>query len=207
MHDDRRRDSALRCVECGSAPFVFDANESPARRRTRWRAVNGIYDSGRRRPSDATHLRGSVITRMEHGTWRGTITCIAPIPFWPGSRTPVSLRRRYRAPLRCAHARHGVRRWSTRPSCRVPIGVGVDVDQAALEKYHAREPTPATPRGLLSASVRSGVFESCINVYNLEHLIHLDFALEEAMARPEDEGECSCQCRRKGDWRGRAGAG
>jgi SAM-dependent methyltransferase len=68
--------------------------------------------------------------------------------------------------------------------------IGVDVDQAALEKLHARYPDTAILRGdCYRLPFGSGVFDRVINVYNLEHLIHLDFALEEAWRVLKDEGE------------------
>jgi len=59
--------------------------------------------------------------------------------------------------------------------------VGIDIHQASLEKYLSRYPDALVLRGdCYRLPFRDAVFDRVLNIYNFEHLIHLDFALEEA---------------------------
>jgi SAM-dependent methyltransferase len=68
--------------------------------------------------------------------------------------------------------------------------VGVDLDQASLKTHRERYPDALAVRGdCYRMPFRDGVFERVINLYNLEHLVHLDFALEEASRVLKNDGE------------------
>jgi SAM-dependent methyltransferase len=67
--------------------------------------------------------------------------------------------------------------------------IGVDIDQPSLERHRRRYPDAMALRGdCYRLPFRDGVFDRVLNIYNLEHLVHLDFALEEARRVLKDDG-------------------
>ncbi|MEM7165942.1 MAG: class I SAM-dependent methyltransferase [Planctomycetota bacterium] len=86
--------------------------------------------------------------------------------------------------LGCGHGAH-------RPYLDDATGViGLDIDQASLRRLREHYPDFFAIRGdAYRLPFADAVFDRIINIYNLEHLVHLDFALEEASRVLKPGGE------------------
>jgi SAM-dependent methyltransferase len=184
----------LRCVEC-DAPVASDANELACTKcQARWRSVNGIFDL---RPSTSLPMPAMYEDRHyrqwndRHMEGHDYLYRSNPLLAWVQNAGHRHIRAVSKSSpealtldMGCGDGAHRPFMW------RPDRAVGVDVDQRALEEYRARCPEAAIVRGdCYRLPFGNGVFDRVVNIYNLEHLIHLDFALEEARRVLKDEGE------------------
>jgi phosphatidylethanolamine/phosphatidyl-N-methylethanolamine N-methyltransferase len=184
----------LRCVEC-TAPIVSDGDAiACAQCGTRWLAINGILDL---RPRASLPLP-AMYEDAHYREWNRRLAKAQdyfynanPLVSWvqnAGHREIRSLTAGTPAALTldmaCGDGAHRPYMW------RSECVVGVDIDQPSLESHRRRYPDAVVVRGdCYRLPFRDHVFERVINVYNLEHLVHLDFALEEARRVMRNEGE------------------
>jgi SAM-dependent methyltransferase len=184
----------LRCVEC-TAPVTTDGDAIACPHcATSWVAVNGIYDL---RPRSSLPLP-AMYGDAHYLEWNRRLAKAqdyfyhaSPVVSWvqnAGHRAIRSMTARAPAALTldmaCGDGAHRPYMW------RGDRVVGVDIDQPSLETHRKRYPDAIAVRGdCYRLPFRDGVFERVINVYNLEHLVHLDFALEEARRVMRDDGE------------------
>jgi SAM-dependent methyltransferase len=184
----------LQCVECGAPVHMRGANVACASCGATWNQVNGIQDL---RPRVGLALP-RIYDDPDYREWNRRLASVQdyfynsnPIVSWvqnAGHRAvrAFAARRPDALTLDMACGEGGHRPYMWRPD-RV---VGIDIDQASLEKYRSRFPDALAIRGdCYRLPFRAAVFDRVINVYNLEHLIHVDFALEEAHRVLKDRGE------------------
>ena len=184
----------LRCVQC-FASVALDAGSIVCPQcGTKWRTINGIFDL---RPTtsipvprmydDPHYQRWNEQKAQSHEyLYRAN-----PIVAWvqnAGHRAvralAASAPEALTLDMACGDGGHRPYMW--RPD-RV---VGIDIDQPSLEQYRTRHPDASIVRGdCYRMPFGDGVFDRVINVYNLEHLVHVDFALEEARRVLKDDGE------------------
>lgn len=184
----------LRCVEC-AASVAFEADQIVCTKcAARFGVVNGIYDLRPRtslplpRMYDDPNYRewNRQLVESQDYLYRAN-----PLISWvqnAGHRAIRSMTaaRPDRLTLDMACGDGGHRPYMRRGD-RV---VGVDLDQASLERHRKQYPEALAVRGdCYRMPFRDGVFERVLNIYNLEHLVHLDFALEEAWRVLTDGGE------------------
>jgi SAM-dependent methyltransferase len=184
----------LQCVECGSEVVVAEEELACHHCRARWHAVNGIYDLRPQRSlplprmyEDPNYLKWNRgLAESQDYLYRSN-----PLVAWvqnAGHRAIRALTAGTRDALTldmaCGDGAH--RQYMWRPD-RV---VGIDIHQASLDKYRSRYPDALVLRGdCYRLPFRDAVFDRVLNIYNLEHLIHLDFALEEAHRVLKSGGE------------------
>jgi SAM-dependent methyltransferase len=184
----------LRCVEC-AAEVTSDGDAIACRQcTTRWVSVDGIYDLRPRATLPLPAMYGDANYRE----WNRRLTTSqdylyrsSPLLSWvqnaghrairamtAGAPTALTL------DMACGDGAH---RPYLASGARV---VGVDMDQPSLVSHRRRYPDAVAVRGdCYRLPFRDHVFERVINVYNLEHLVHLDFALEEARRVMRSDGE------------------
>lgn len=184
----------LRCVEC-AAPVVSESDQIVCTKcATRWGLVKGVYDLRPRtglplpRMYDDPNYRewGRRFTQSLDYLYRSN-----PAISWvqnAGHRAIRSMSAKSPDALTLDMAcGDGAHRPYMSNGDRV---VGVDLDQASLERHRQQHPEALAVRGdCYRMPFRDGVFDRVINIYNFEHLVHLDFALEEANRVLRDGGE------------------
>lgn len=184
----------LRCVEC-SAAVAAEADQIVCTEcGARWAAVNGVYDL---RPRVSLPLP-RMYDDSNYQEWNRRLAKAQdyfyqsnPLISWVQNAGHRAIRSMAAASpdaltldMACGDGGH---RPYMRRGDRV---VGVDIDQASLETHRKRYPNAVAVRGdCYRLPFRDAAFARVINVYNLEHLIHLDFALEEAKRVLKDKGE------------------
>ena len=184
----------LRCVECEAA-VASDRDEIVCTTcATRWGTVDGVYDL---RPKASLPLP-RMYDDPNYQEWNRRLNQSLdylyrsnPLISWVQNAGHRAIRSMCAASpdkltldMACGDGGHRPYMW--RPD-RV---VGVDLDQASLKTHHERYPNAFAVRGdCYRLPFRDGVFERVINLYNLEHLVHLDFALEEANRVLRADGE------------------
>jgi SAM-dependent methyltransferase len=185
----------LRCVECGAAAVhAHGPDLACGDCGAVWTAVNGVYDL---RPRTGLALP-AMYDDPDYREWNRQLASVQdyfynsnPIVSWVQNAGHRAVRtfaenRPDALTLDMACGEGGHRPYMRRPD-RV---VGVDIDQGSLEKYRSRFADALVIRGdCYRLPFASSVFDRVINVYNLEHLLHLDFALEEAHRVLKDDGE------------------
>jgi SAM-dependent methyltransferase len=184
----------LRCVEC-AAPLTASSDQFACQScGAKWTTVNGVYDFRPRtslplpRMYDDPHYQewNRRLAKAQDYFYRAN-----PVISWvqnAGHRVIRSMAAAAPAALTldmaCGDGGHRPYMW------RGDRVVGIDIDQASLETHRQRYPDAVAVRGdCYHMPFRDGVFDRVINIYNLEHLVHLDFALEEASRVLKDNGE------------------
>jgi SAM-dependent methyltransferase len=183
----------LRCVECGAAVAAAADRIVCTACGADWPQVNGVYDL---RPRNSVPLP-RMYDDPDYREWNRRLTQAQdylyhsnPLISWvqnAGHRAIRSLTAD--APdaltldLACGDGGHRPYMW------RGDRVVGLDIDQPSLESHHKRYPDAVALRGdCYRLPFREAVFDRVLNIYNLEHLVHLDFALEEARRVLKDDG-------------------
>jgi SAM-dependent methyltransferase len=184
----------LRCVECSAAVAAEPDQIVCTECGVRWPAVNGIYDLRPRaslplprmyedsnyrewnrrlaKAQDYFYHSNRLVSWVQNAGHRALRSMAAA--------TPAALT----LDMACGDGAHRPYMW------RGDRVVGVDIDQASLETHRKRYPEAVAVRGdCYRLPFRDGVFERVINIYNLEHLVHLDFALEEAKRVMKADGK------------------
>jgi phosphatidylethanolamine/phosphatidyl-N-methylethanolamine N-methyltransferase len=175
----------LRCVECES-PVAADGDRIVCQRcATTWTTVNGVYDL---RPTASLPLP-MMYGDQNYQQWNRRLAAAQDYFYhsnalvaWVQNAGHRAIRAMTSASpaaltldMACGDGGHRPYMW------RGDRVVGVDIDQGSLETHRRRYPEAIVVRGdCYRLPFADGAFERVINVYNLEHLIHLDFALEEA---------------------------
>lgn len=184
----------LRCVECdGTVALAGDRLQCGQCGRG-WSQVNGVYDL---RPGASLPLP-QMYQDAHYREWnrrlaqaQGYFYQSSPLVSWVQNAGHRAIRAMTAArpdaltlDLACGDGGH-------RPYMHRPDRVlGIDIDQASLEAYRRRHPESLAVRGdCYRLPFRDASFDRIINIYNLEHLVHLDFALEEARRVLKAEGE------------------
>lgn len=184
----------LKCVECNGAVALSGDRLTCGQCRAQWSQVNGVYDL---RPGASLPL-----PRMYQDThyreWNRRLAQAqdyfyksSPLVSWvqnAGHRAihAMSAARPDALTLDMACGDGGHRPYMHRPD-RV---LGVDIDQGSLESYRRRYPESLAVRGdCYRLPFMDASFDRVLNIYNLEHLVHLDFALEEARRVLKNDGE------------------
>ena len=183
----------LRCVEC-EAPVAMSGEQLACTRcDARWSTVNGVFDL---RPRASVPLP-RMYDDPHYREWNRRLAQIqdyfyqsSPLISWvqnAGHRAirAMSAERPDALTLDMACGDGGHRPYMHRPD-RV---LGLDIDQDSLVSYRRRHPDSITVRGDgYRLPFRDGVFDRVLNIYSFEHLVHLDFALEEAYRVLKDGG-------------------
>jgi phosphatidylethanolamine/phosphatidyl-N-methylethanolamine N-methyltransferase len=184
----------LRCVECTAPVALQDDAIRCTSCGAHWRTVNGVYDLRPRtslplpRMYDDPDYRqwGERMAKSQDYLYRAN-----PLIAWVQNAGHRAIRAMTASrpdvvtlDMACGDGGHRPYMWR---SDRV---VGVDLDQASLEVHRKRYPDALVVRGdCYRMPFAEGVFDRVINLYNLEHLVHLDFALEEARRVLKRDGE------------------
>jgi ubiquinone/menaquinone biosynthesis C-methylase UbiE len=175
----------LRCVEC-AAPVSSEAEQIVCTAcATRWGKVNGVFDLRPRGSMPMPRMYGDPhyqewlrrLTKAQDYLYRAN-----PMVSWVQNAGHRAIRKMtaqtpdaLTLDMACGDGGH---RPYMRRGDRV---VGVDIDQPQLETHLQRYPDALVVRGdAYHLPFADGVFERVLNIYNLEHLVHLDFAVEEA---------------------------
>jgi SAM-dependent methyltransferase len=183
----------LRCVECGQGVAADGDRIACAACGAHWRMVNDVYDL---RPRTSVPLP-RMYEDPDYREWNRLLTKAQDYLYdssallaWvqnAGHRAIRAMTRR--APealtldMACGDGGHRPYMW------RGDRTIGVDIDQPSLERHRRRYPDAIALRGdCYHLPFRDGVFDRVLNIYNLEHLVHLDFALEEARRVLKDDG-------------------
>jgi SAM-dependent methyltransferase len=183
----------LKCVECG-APVTLAAERIACTQcGAAWTQVNGVFDL---RPGASLPLP-RMYDDQHYREWNRRLAKAQdyfyksnPVVSWvqnAGHRAirAMSAARPDALTLDMACGDGGHRPYMHRPD-RV---LGVDIDQGSLESYRRRYPESLAVRGdCYRLPFRDASFDRVLNIYNLEHLVHLDFALEEARRVLKDDG-------------------
>ena len=184
----------LRCVECEGSVVSDDDSLHCTQCDARWSTVNGVFDLRPRASLPLPLMYGDAHYRE----WNRRLAQAqdyfyksSPIVAWvqnAGHRAirAMSAARPDALTLDMACGDGGHRPYMHRPD-RV---LGVDIDQGSLESYRRRHPESLAVRGdCYRLPFKDASFDRVINIYNLEHLVHLDFALEEARRVLKNDGE------------------
>jgi phosphatidylethanolamine/phosphatidyl-N-methylethanolamine N-methyltransferase len=183
----------LRCVEC-EFPVALSAEQITCTKcGARWATVNGVFDLRPRASVPLPRMYGD----PHYREWNRRLAQAQdyfyqsnPVISWVQNAGHRAIRamaadRPEALTLDMACGDGGHRPYMHRPD-RV---VGVDIDQGSLESYRRRHPDSLTVRGdCYRLPFRDATFDRVLNIYNLEHLVHLDFALEEARRVLKDDG-------------------
>jgi SAM-dependent methyltransferase len=184
----------LRCVECAGAVDITDSAIVCSTCHASWRAVKGVYDL---RPQQSVPLP-RMYDDPNYREWNRQLAQAQdyfyksnPIVSWVQNAGHRAIRSMCAAKqdaltldMACGDGGHRPYMWNG------DRAVGVDIDQGSLESHLQRYPAALAVRGdCYRLPFRDGVFDRVVNIYNLEHLVHLDFALEEARRVLTDQGE------------------
>lgn len=203
--------SFLACVECGSESMRLESETIACGDcGARWSTYNGIYDL---RPESSVPLP-KMYDDPDFREWNSRLAQIqeyfyeslGPVRWVQNSGHRVIQRwcrskpDRLTLDLACGHGAH-------RPFLDSAENlVGLDIDQNSLQRLRRMQSDFFAVRGdCYRLPFRSGVFDRIINIYNLEHLVHLDFALEEAARVLKPDGEFLVSAPAEGGWAWRAG--
>lgn len=187
----------LRCVECGSHDTAARPDGATCTACGEvYTAVNGILDLRPRhnvlplpRMYDDPHYREwqARLAKAQDYFYGGN-----PIMRWvqeAGHRHVTRMTRReargLTLDLGCGDGAH-------RPYLNGSAGrcVGLDIDQASLEKARRRHPDYFVLRGnAFNLPFADAAFERVLNIYNLEHVLYLDWVLEEVARVLKPGGE------------------
>jgi phosphatidylethanolamine/phosphatidyl-N-methylethanolamine N-methyltransferase len=184
----------LRCVECGASTMQQAPDGLHCRQcGVSWSSRNGILDltPARSLPMprmcDDPHYRAwlAQLAEAEEYFYEGN-----PLLRWVQSAGHRAIRRMARSAdvltldLGCGVGSH-------RGFCeRTDNVIGLDIDQQSLERARRLAPDMFVVRGDgYRLPFVDRAFDRVISVYNLEHLVHLDWALEEVARVLKDGGE------------------
>jgi len=185
----------LTCVECGAATELTGQQELRCRRCTaHWTPVDGVFDL---RPKVGLPLP-QMYQDPDYLAWNSQLATVQDYFYkagtlvrWvqtAGHRTVRSMSRAFpdalTLDLGCGDGGHWPYLW------RPDRTIGLDIDLSSLKKLRARHPEALVIRGdCYRLPFGAETFDRVINVYNAEHLVHLDFALEEVRRVLKNSGD------------------
>jgi len=198
--------SLLKCVECDSTSIALEAGSLHCGDCGRsWPSVNGIYDlrPRSRLPLPAMYRDPHFLRWQEELAgaqdyfYRGNrlIRWVQNAGHRAVARMSSSGPDAMTLDLACGDGAH-------RPFLSGTDNlVGLDIDQPSLEKLRSRFPDFLVVRGdCCRLPFADASFDRVISVASLEHLIHLDFGLEEVARILKPEGELLASVPAEGGW-------
>ena len=195
----------LRCVECTSSVAFANQHLACTQCSSTWSEVDGVFDLRPRATLPLPQMYGDPHYREWYRRLAQTQDYFYrsnPVVSWvqnAGHRAirAISARRPDALTLDMACGDGGHRPYMHRPDCVL----GLDMDQGSLVAYRGRHPESLAVRGdCYRMPFRDASFDRVINIYNLEHLLHLDFALEEASRVLAADGEMLVSVPTEGAW-------
>lgn len=207
----RQLQTLMRCVECGTTQVgLRDATLVCADCGHQWRMVDGIYDL---RPRSPLPLPAMYLDR-HYLTWQQRLA--AAQDYFYGSGGVVRW---------VQNAGHRVvNRWSDWPKDAVILDlgcgdgahrpflestenvIGLDIDQASLRKLRDRHPDFFVVRGDAGRlPFADGTIDVVLSLYNLEHVLYMDWVLEEVRRVLKPNGRFMVSVPAEGGWAWRLG--
>lgn len=188
--------AALECVECGSKAIErTNGHLNCADCDAVWDAENGIFDM---RPKSGSVPMPKMYSDPHYREWNNRLADIQDYFYESKGLVPWVQNAGHRAvkrfrrdrphaltlDLACGDGGH-------RPYMESAENlVGLDIDQKSLEKLREKYPDYYVIRGdCTKLPFADESLDRVINIYNLEHLIHLDFALEEVRRVLKADGD------------------
>jgi len=209
--DAKRLKTLMRCVECGSTQIGLEGDSLQcADCRQSWTADDGIYDLRPRQtlPLPAMYHDPHYLTWLKRlAEAQDYFYKSHPIVTWVQNAGHRAIRRWSEWPddavvldLGCGDGAH-------RPFLdNTTQVIGMDIDQPSLRKLHQRHPDYFAVQGdACRLPLADGVVDIILSLYSLEHVLHLDWVLEEASRVLKPTGRLFVSVPAEGGWAWRLG--
>ena len=202
---------SLRCAECGHEKLTRDGDTLVCPScGERYEARDGIFDLT---PSSSLPLP-RMYEDPDYREWNGRLAQIQDYFYESGGLIHWVQNAGHRIVRRWCKGKtatrvldlgcgHGAHRAYVDDAANL---VGVDIDHPSLVRLREHHPDFFAVRGdAYRLPFRDASFDRIVNIYNLEHLVHLDFALEEAARVLHPDGDFFVSVPAEGGWAWRTG--